>query len=116
MIDCGRPAGSSRQSPRNEARGALLTLTRAACADDLTLLRKDASRALASGAKIVRLEIEELAAIDDAAIGTLILILRHARERDANVVLVTARESVVAALRLTALDKIFTVEVAAAAS
>ena len=75
-----------------------------------------ARRAVSFGAKTIRVDIDELAALDSAVIATLIVLLRSARESGASVVLRASRENIVGTLQTTALDKIFVVETATATS
>ena len=82
--------------------------------DALTSFRRAAVLAVNCGVKTVRVDISELAVLDSAVIATLILVLRAARERGAGVVLRAQHECIVETLRLTALDKLFAVEVLAA--
>lgn len=82
-------------SPSQEALNSLCTAAR---------------NAVSSGAKTIRVDIDELADLDSAVIATLILLLRSARECGASVVLRASRENIVGTLQITALDKVFVIE------
>ncbi len=99
------PAGATvfslSGSPSQEALGSLRTAAR---------------QAVSSGAKTIRVDIDELAALDSAVIATLILLLRAARDGGASVVLRASRENIVGTLQTAALDKIFVVEASGTAT
>jgi len=88
----------------------VFSLTGSPSAEALGSLCTAARKAVTSGAKTIRVDIDELAALDSAVIATLILLLRSARECGASVVLRASRENIVGTLQTTALDRIFVIE------
>ena len=101
-------AGAGAAGSVNTA--SVFSLVGAPSQEALNALCTAARRAVSSGAKTVRIDIDELAALDSSVIATLVLLLRSARENGASVVLRASRENIVGTLQATALDKIFVVE------
>ena len=89
---------------------AIFALVGSPSAEALSSLCTAARQAVSSGAKPIRVDIDELAALDSAVIATLILVLRSARESGASVVLRASRENIVGTLQTTALDRVFVIE------
>ena len=92
----------------------IFSLTGSPSPEALSSLCTAARAAVSSGAKTIRVDIDELATLDSTVIATLILLLRSARDSGASVVLRASRENIVGTLQATALDKIFVVETPAA--
>lgn len=76
----------------------------------LHALRGEVARAVAAGARAVAVDIDDVGILDSAVISILIEILRDARESGATVALRAERKSILETLRITALDKVFTIE------
>lgn len=91
-------------------RTTALSLSGSPSRDVLETLRRDAARAIAAGSGTLSIDIDGLTTLDSAVIATLILVLRAARQTNGAIVLRAAREPIVETLRVTALDKIFTIE------
>lgn|GEM_PF-3021039 len=85
------------------------TLQRPLTPDVLRTLRSDAARAVEGGASHLAIDVNEVGILDSAVISTLIAVLRDARARGASVELRAERQSILDTLRITALDKIFTI-------
>jgi hypothetical protein len=67
------------------------------------------SEAVGAGASSVAIDVDDIGVLDSPIIGGLISILRDARERGASVTLRATRKSILDTLRITALDKVFTI-------
>lgn len=77
---------------------------------DLSAFRHRVAAAVDDGASKVRIDLDGVEVLDSPLIASLIAILRHARERAASVFLRAGRRQITDTLRVTALDKVFTVE------
>jgi anti-anti-sigma regulatory factor len=85
------------------------TLEKVASPESLGRLRADVARAVANGADAVSLDIDDIGVLDSPVISALISMLRDVRERGASVTLRASRKSLLDTLRITALDKVFTI-------
>lgn len=103
-------ASGTRHARRLGMRATAFALNGSPSRDVLQALRSEAVRAVAGGSTTLFVDLDALTSVDSAVIGTLILILRAARECGAGVVLRAAHEPIVETLRVTALDKIFPIE------
>jgi anti-anti-sigma factor len=77
--------------------------------ESLQALRIAVVRAVEDGAKSVAIDIDEVGLLDSRLIAALISILREAREHGASVLLGATRKNILDTLRITALDKVFTI-------
>jgi anti-anti-sigma regulatory factor len=75
----------------------------------LLSLRSDALGALEGGVSEFAIDIDDVGILDSHVISTLIAILRDVRERGAAIELRASRKSILDTLRITALDKVFTI-------
>ncbi len=73
------------------------------------------SEAIAAGTRSISIDVDDIGVLDSPIIGALISVLRDARERGASVTLRATRKSILDTLRITALDKVFTIVSADAA-
>jgi anti-sigma B factor antagonist len=78
-------------------------------AEALQKLRSDVMRAVESGADTVSLDIDDVGVLDSPIIAALISLLRDVRSRGASISLRASRKSLLDTLRITALDKVFTI-------
>lgn len=62
-----------------------------------------------AGAREITLALDEIPALDSAAIRQLIKLLRRTRELGGDIALAVSRADLLRTLRVTALDKVFTV-------
>ncbi len=85
------------------------TLSPPATPEALAALRAEAARALAGGERSLRVDLGELTELETPVIATLIALLREARSHGAAVALLASHPALLDALRLTALDKLFTI-------
>jgi anti-anti-sigma regulatory factor len=89
------------------------TLAKVASPEALARLRADVLHAVVEqGETAVALDIDDIGILDSAIISALILLLREVRERGASISLRASRTSLLDTLRITALDKVFTVSAA----
>ncbi len=89
------------------------TLTKVPTADVLASLRADVMRAVVDeGASSIAIDIDDIGVLDSPIITALIRLLREVRERGASISLRASRTSLLETLRITALDKVFTVTAA----
>lgn len=89
------------------------TLSKVTSPEALARLRSDVMRCVDDeGATSVAIDIDDIGILDSAIIGALILLLREVRERGASISLRASRTSLLDTLRITALDKVFTVTAA----
>jgi anti-anti-sigma factor len=86
----------------------LFSLEPPAEAAQLTALRQAVEAAVTGNARRVVVDLGTLDVLDSPVIATLIAVLRGARERGAEVYLVSERKRVLDTLRVTGLDKVFT--------
>ena len=89
----------------------VLTLAKSADPAALEALRHEVATA---NARDIVVDIDDVAVLDAPVISTLVQILRDARERGTTIALRAGRKSILATLRITALDKVFTVVTAEA--
>jgi len=89
---------------------AVLSLNKPLTPESLTALREAARATLAEGAEQLVVDIDGAGVLDSASIAALISLLREAREQGAGVTLLAEQKGILDTLRITALDKIFTVE------
>jgi ABC-type transporter Mla MlaB component len=85
------------------------SLTKPVSPESLADLRVAVSQGIAGGAQSVAIDVDDIGVLDSPVIGALISILRDARERGASVALRATRQSILDTLRVTALDKVFTI-------
>ncbi len=76
------------------------------------MLRADVGRAVDAGSRQIAVDIDDVGVLDSAVISTLISVLREARERGAEITLRANRKGILDTLRITALDKVFTIAAA----
>lgn len=88
---------------------ATLALAKPCSPEALQRLRADVMRAVDDGAVEIRLDIDDLGVLDSPIISALISLLREVRERGASIALGASRKSLLDTLRITALDKVFTI-------
>ncbi len=88
---------------------AVLSLNKPLTPESLSALRSEAAAACAAGAERVVIDIDDVGVLDSSLIAALITLLRDVRERGGDVVLLAERKSILDTLRITALDKVFTV-------
>jgi anti-anti-sigma regulatory factor len=86
-----------------------LTLSDPATPEALRAFRSDVVRALEAGAKALLVDIDSVSRLESPVIAALIVALREARERAAVLSLRASAKPVLETLRMTGLDKIFTV-------
>jgi anti-anti-sigma factor len=72
-------------------------------------LRAEVARTIEHGARNIAVDIDDVGQLDSPVISTLVSILREAREHGAVVTLRAARTSILDTLRVTALDRVFTI-------
>jgi len=77
---------------------------------DLSAFRRDMTRTLEAQKCNLRIDLAAVEVLGSPLIAVLIAILRDARERGLTVLLRTGRRRIVETLRITGLDKVFTVE------
>ncbi len=77
---------------------------------DLSAFRRELTRTLDAQKCNLRIDLNEVETLSSPLLATLIAILRDARERGSSVLLRTGRRRILDTLRITALDKVFTVE------
>ncbi len=78
----------------------------------LNVIRATVKEALQNGEQRLSLDLDALNELETPVIAFLIRLLRDARQHGATVVLRASNPSLLAALRVTALDKLFTIEAA----
>jgi anti-anti-sigma regulatory factor len=88
---------------------ASFTLAKSVSPEALQRLRGDVMRAVGAGAEVVSLDIDDIGVLDSPVISTLISLLRDVRERGASISLRANRKNLLETLRITALDKVFTI-------
>jgi len=89
------------------------TLAKVTSPEALAHLRSDVIRSVeGEGATSVAVDIDDIGILDSAVISALISLLREVRERGASISLRASRTSLLDTLRITALDKVFTVTAA----
>ncbi len=89
---------------------AVLSLKKPVTPEALSALAASAAAAVAAGAERVVVDIDDVGVLDSQLISGLISLLREVRERGGDVTLLAERKSILDTLRITALDKIFTLE------
>jgi len=89
-----------------------LSCTEAASADALQSVRHAAAGAMDAGAERIIIELDAAPVLDARVIAALVSVLRDARERGVAMTLRASRASILDTLRITGLDKIFTIEAA----
>lgn len=94
------------RSPQSEV---ILSLSKPVTADGLVALRRDVSNAVDTGATAILIDIDDIGILDSSVISTLVIILREARQRGGEIRLRAGRKSILETLRITALDKVFTI-------
>lgn len=67
--------------------------------------------AIDGGIRSIVVDIDDVGVLDTPVISTLVMLLREARARDASVKLRAGRRRILETLRITALDKVFTIDV-----
>ena len=77
--------------------------------ESLLALRAGISSAVAIGIREILIDVDDIVVLDSPIIAALILILRHSRERGVSVSLGAKRKSILDTLRVTALNKVFTI-------
>jgi anti-anti-sigma factor len=91
----------------------MFTLAKVTSPEALARLRSDVLHAVdGEGSTSVAIDIDDIGILDSAVISALILLLREVRERGASISLQASRTSLLDTLRITALDKVFTVTAA----
>lgn len=98
-----------KKCPVDNADVVTLVLRKPVTPERLTVLRADAGRALDEGAHGLAVDVEDVAVLDSQIIAALIAILREVRERGASMQLRAHRQSLLDTLRITGLDRVFTV-------
>ncbi len=88
---------------------AVLSLNRPVTPESLAALRSAAADACSSGAERVVIDIDDVGVLDSHLIAALITLLRDVREHGGDVTLLAERKSILDTLRITALDKVFTI-------
>ena len=88
----------------------LLSLKRPVTPEALVALRSAAAAACSAGAERVVIDIDDVGVLDSHLIAALITLLREVREHGGDVTLLAEHKSILDTLRITALDKVFTVE------
>lgn len=83
-------------------------------ANVLAVLRRDVVAAVEAGHARVAIDLDEVGILDSRVIAALISILREVRTVGAEVTLRAGRRPILDTLRVTALDRVFTIEVAPA--
>jgi anti-anti-sigma regulatory factor len=86
-----------------------LTLSKPVTPDALSAFRDAVRRALDEGVRALLVDLDELGTLDSPTIAALILALREARERSAVLSLRASRQPILETLRITALDRVFTI-------
>ncbi|MBC5802432.1 MAG: STAS domain-containing protein [Candidatus Eremiobacteraeota bacterium] len=76
----------------------------------MSAFRRALTRTLDAQNCNLRIDLDEVEVLSSPLLAALIAILRDARERGATVVLRTGRRRIIDTLRITALDKVFTIE------
>ena len=92
------------------AASSTFALAKPVSPEALHTLRGKVARSIADGARTVALEIDDVVVLDSPVISGLIEILRDARECGATVTLRAERKGILETLRITALDRVFTIE------
>ncbi len=80
--------------------------------EGLKVLRSEALAAAQSGRRHIVIDLDEVGVLDSRLIATLISILRDVRQLGAEVSLKARRRGILDTLRVTALDRVFTIDVA----
>ncbi len=75
----------------------------------LAILRREVATALDAGEADILVDIDDIGVLESYVISVLILVLRDARERGAAISLRASRPHLLDSLRITALDKVFTI-------
>jgi anti-anti-sigma factor len=85
------------------------SLSKPVSPEALADLRARVSQAAAGGVETVAIDVDDIGVLDSPVIGALISILRDTREHGGSVTLRATRKSILDTLRITALDKVFTI-------
>jgi anti-sigma B factor antagonist len=85
------------------------TVLKPASPESLGILRTDIADAVAAGSREIVIDVDDIGILDFPIITVLISILRQSRESGASVSLRAKRQSILDTLRITALNKVFTV-------
>jgi anti-anti-sigma factor len=88
---------------------AILSLKKPVTPEALSALRASAAAAAAGSTRVV-IDIDDVGVLDSHLISGLISLLRDVREQGGDVTLLAQHKSILDTLRITALDKVFTVE------
>jgi anti-anti-sigma factor len=88
---------------------ASFALSKPASAESLGLLRTVISNAVATGSREIVIDVDDIGILDFPIIAVLISILRQSTEGGAFVSLRAKRQSILDTLRITALNKVFTI-------
>jgi anti-anti-sigma regulatory factor len=86
---------------------AIFSLNKPVTAEALSALRASAAAAAGAGSSRV---VDDVGVLDSQLISGLISLLRDVREQGGDVTLLAQHKSILDTLRITALDKVFTVE------
>lgn len=89
---------------------AIFSLNKPVTAEALSALRASAAAAAGAGSSRVVVDIDDVGVLDSQLISGLISLLRDVREQGGDVTLLAQHKSILDTLRITALDKVFTVE------
>ena len=89
----------------------LFSLSKPNTPESLLDLRAAVERAIAAGARSFVIDVDDLVVLDAPVISALIGLLRSVRESGASIALRASRTNILDTLRITALDKVFTIVV-----